>query len=131
MHYRDLIQFEPFGSVIQLDEANNQEGAYRLLDTYVISERMAEQLTEVLIEQLQLERFVDNKGILIVGNYGTGKSHLMSVISSVAELKGSSERLSNKRVVAKAKEIENKFKVIRIEISSTKMPLRDIICGEL
>jgi DNA replication protein DnaC len=28
---------------------------------------------------------MDNKGLLVVGNYGTGKSHLMSVISALAE----------------------------------------------
>jgi hypothetical protein len=27
----------------------------------------------------------DNKGLLVVGNYGTGKSHLMAVISAIAE----------------------------------------------
>lgn len=131
MLYRDLIQFEPLESVVQLREADDRERAYQLLDTYVISERMAEQINELLIEQLQLERFVDNKGILIVGNYGTGKSHLMSVISTIAELEGASDRLSNPQVSAKAKEIEGKFKVVRSEIGTTRMPLRDFICGEL
>ncbi|WP_044640701.1 DUF6079 family protein [Risungbinella massiliensis] len=131
MYYRDLIQFQPLESIVKLREADNREKAFEMLDTYVISERMAEQLDEILIEQLQFERFVDNKGILIVGNYGTGKSHLMGVISTIAEIDGASEHLSNPKVAAKAKEIEGKFKVIRTEMSSTKMSLRDFICGEL
>ena len=40
---------------------------------------------EAVFPQLQFNQPLDNKGILIVGNYGTGKSHLMSLISSVAE----------------------------------------------
>ena len=84
MKYRDLVQFEPIESVIQLKDANDLERAFHLLDTYVISDRMAEQLKHMIINQLQFEKATDNKGLLIVGNYGTGKSHLMSVISTIA-----------------------------------------------
>ena len=54
--------------------------------TYVISEEMAEKLTSIVVPpQLQFDQPADNKGLLIVGNYGTGKFYLLSVISSVAE----------------------------------------------
>ena len=74
---------------------------------------------------------VDNKGMLIVGNYGSGKSHLMSVVSTLAELPGSSQYLRDERVAEKAKEIEGKFKVIRAEFGAVTMSLRDIICHHL
>ncbi|MDM8101339.1 DUF6079 family protein [Oceanobacillus oncorhynchi] len=131
MKYGDLIHFEPIESVVQLTDANEKESAFNLLDTYVISERMAEILDELVIEQLQFNRPADNKGMLIVGNYGTGKSHLMSVISTIAELDGSSDRIQNERVASKAKEIEGKFKVIRTEIGSVQTSFRDIICGAI
>ncbi|KGX84852.1 DUF6079 family protein [Pontibacillus litoralis] len=131
MRYGDLLHFEPIESVVQLTDANEKESAYKLLDTYVISERMAEVLDELVIEQLQFNRPTDNKGMLIVGNYGTGKSHLMSVISTIAEVSGSSARMQNERVAIKAKEIEGKFKVIRTEIGSVQTSFRDIICGAL
>ncbi|MGS2777775.1 DUF6079 family protein [Robertmurraya sp. GLU-23] len=128
MKYRDLVQFEPIESVIQLTDANDKERAYQLIDTYVISERMSEQLDEAVIEQLQFHRPVDNKGLFIVGNYGTGKSHLMSVISTIAELEGASTHIQDRRVAIKAKEIEGQFKVIRTEIGSVRTSLRDILC---
>ncbi|MBE1555502.1 DUF6079 family protein [Sporosarcina limicola] len=131
MQYRDLLQFEPIESVIQLTDANDKERAFHLLDTYVISERMAEQLNELIINQLQFTRATDNKGLLIVGNYGTGKSHLMSVISTIAEREGASEHISNEAVAEKAKEIEGKFKVIRLEIGSVGTSLRDILCTSI
>lgn len=128
MKYRDLVQFEPIESVIQLTDANDKERAYQLIDTYVISDRMSEQLDEAVIEQLQFHRPVDNKGLFIVGNYGTGKSHLMSVISTIAELEGASTHIQDERVAKKAKEIEGQFKVIRTEIGSVRTSLRDILC---
>ncbi|MDF9408590.1 MAG: hypothetical protein A4E52_01653 [Pelotomaculum sp. PtaB.Bin013] len=129
MKYSDLIHFEPIESVVQLRESNSKEYAFQLLDTYVISERMAESIDEIIIEQLQYDHHADNKGLLVVGNYGTGKSHLMSVIATIAEQEGVSERITDKRVASKAKEIEGKFQVIRTEIGASIMSLRDILCG--
>ena len=50
-----------------------------MVETFVISDRMAELLGELVFPQLQFSKPADNKGILVVGNYGTGKSHLMAV----------------------------------------------------
>ncbi|MGG0250717.1 DUF6079 family protein [Peribacillus frigoritolerans] len=131
LRYNDLIAFEAVESVVQLKEANNKDYAISLLNTYVISGNMAEKLTNEIIENIQFDRLVDNKGTLIVGNYGTGKSHLMSVISTIAELPGASEYIQNVKVAEKAKEIEGKFKVVRAEFGAVTMPLRAIICREL
>ena len=67
MKYADLIRFEPIESVIQLREADKATDARRLVETFVISERMAEQLTKLVFRQLQFDKPADNKGILIVG----------------------------------------------------------------
>jgi hypothetical protein len=85
MKYSELISFQPIESVIELRQANKSAKARELVSTYVISDAMAERLCELIIPQLQFSKPQDNRGLLIVGNYGTGKSHLMSVISSVAE----------------------------------------------
>ena len=89
MKYSDLIQFEPIETVVQLREADTAADARRLVETFVISDRMAELLAELVFPQLQFSKPADNKGILVVGNYGTGKSHLMAVVSAVAEHHGS------------------------------------------
>ncbi len=85
MLYRDLVQFTPIESIIQLRDAEKEPAAKSLVQTYVISDAMANKLVDLAFPQLQFERPQDNKGVLIVGNYGTGKSHLMSVISAIAE----------------------------------------------
>jgi hypothetical protein len=131
MKYCELIQFEPIESVVQLKEADSASDARRLVETFVISERMAELLGDLVFPQLQFTKPADNKGILVVGNYGTGKSHLMAVISAVAEHADLASRLTNREVAKCATEIAGRFRVIRAEIGSTTMSLRDIVCSVL
>ncbi|RJR29735.1 MAG: ATP-binding protein [Desulfobacteraceae bacterium] len=131
MKYGDLIQFDPIESVVQLTDADRIEAAKQLVKTYVISEEMAEKLTSLVIPQLQFDQPTDNKGLLVVGNYGTGKSHLMSVISTLAENPQIVSQLKNKTVAAAAKKIGGRFKVVRTEIGATTMSLRDILVAEL
>lgn len=130
MHYGDLIQFEPIESVIQLLDANRPDEATKLVSTYVISDDMAERIANLMIPQLSFDEAVDHKGILVVGNYGTGKSHLMSVLSLVAEDAAYVPLIHHPKVAETAKAIAGKFKVHRIEISS-QMSLRDIITQQL
>ena len=131
MKYGDLIQFKPIESVVQLRDADEAAAARQLVETYVISEEMAEKLTDLVIPQLEFEQPSDTKGLLIVGNYGTGKSHLMSVISGVAENAALAASLSNADAAAAAQKISGRFKVVRTEIGSTTMSLRDIVAAEL
>ena len=132
MKYGDLIQFEPLETILQLRDANNEKTAANMVKTYVVSDEMAERLTEIVFPQLQFETPADNKGVLIVGNYGTGKSHLMSVISSIAEHKGLAAELNNAQVAQAASAIAGKFKVIRTEVSAaSEMSLRDIVTSLL
>ena len=131
MKYGDLIQFEPIESVVQLRDANESTAARQLVETFVISEEMGEKLIDLVIPQLQFEHPVDNKGLLVVGNYGTGKSHLMSVISALAENPELATCLNNADVADAAKQIGGRFKVVRTEIGATTMSLRDILVAEL
>ncbi|MCG3155095.1 MAG: hypothetical protein DKINENOH_01697 [bacterium] len=131
MKYSELIQFEPIESVVQLRDTDRKAAAQQLVATYVISEEMAERLTHLVFPQLQFERPADNKGILVVGNYGTGKSHLMSVISAVAEHDELATLLTNPAVADAAKTVAGRFKVVRTEIGAVTMNLRDIIVAEL
>ena len=131
MKYGDLIQFEPIESVVQLRDANEAAAARHHVETYVISQEMAERLANLVIPQLQFEQPVDNKGLLVVGNYGTGKSHLMSVISALAEHSELPSCINDQNVAKAAGKIGGRFKVVRTEIGATTMSLRDILVGEM
>ena len=127
MKYKDLIQFEPIDTVIQLKESDNPTKARRLVESYVISDDMAEKLADVVAHQLQFDKPGDKMGIMIVGNYGTGKSHLMAVISSVCESPELAKALKNDRVREAFTPLAGRFKVVRAEIGTTTMSLRDIV----
>ena len=128
MLYRDLVQFDPIETVIQLREADRKDAARRLVRSYVISDRMADVLTGVVLPQLLFDQPADNKGILIVGNYGTGKSHLMSVISSIAEHTDLADIVTHPKVAAAARNaVAGQFQVLRTEVGTTRMTLRDKI----
>ena len=131
MKYRDLVQFDPIETVVQLREADDKREAAALVKTYVISERMADILTRLVIPQLQFAEPKDNMGLLVVGNYGTGKSHLMSVLSAVAEHPDLAASLTNAQVADAAGAIAGHFRVVRTEIGATTMRLRDILLGEM
>jgi len=130
MKYSELIQFDPIESVIQLREANQQESAKRFVKTFEISPRLGEQLANLVFPQLQFETPADNKGLLVVGTYGTGKSHLMAVISAIAEHADLAAEVNNADVAEKAKLVAGRFVVIRAEINSS-MSLREFVMGEL
>jgi hypothetical protein len=130
MLYRDIIQFDPIEAITQLRWADDQQHAGRLVQTYVISAHMADVLANVVIPQLQIDQPHDHKGILIVGNYGTGKSHLMAVISALAEYRGLADRLTNDSVRQAAAAIAGRFRVIRTEVTSERS-LRDSLLEEI
>ena len=131
MKYGELVQFDPIEDVVQLREADDRREAERLVRTYVISDGMAEKITAELIPILELNTALDKKGLLVVGNYGTGKSHLMSVVSAIAADSAYLADAQNEKFQIAAKPIAGKFEVLRIEIGSTEASLRAIITGNV
>ena len=131
MKYEDLIQFDPIETVVQIRDADEAAAARRLVSSYVISDEMAEKLSALVFPQLQFDRPADNKGLLIIGNYGTGKSHLMSLISAIAEHGDLVSEISHPGTEEAARSLAGRFKVVRTEIGTTTMSLRDIVIGEL
>lgn len=131
MKYSDLISFDPIDTVIQIRDADHPGMAEKLVKTYVMSDDMASAINDRILSQLSLEEVVDNKGVFLVGNYGTGKSHLMSVISAIAQDESNIWHLKNKKFAEYTKPIAGRFEVLRIEIGAVRTSLRDIITMEL
>jgi hypothetical protein len=131
MKYGELISFEPIDSVKVLRDADNLAEGRRDVETLVVSPRLASQLSDVILPNLNLDDPRDPKGILVVANYGTGKTHLMSVVSSIAEHGELLESLRSDEVKSAAAPVAGRYQVIRAEIGATQMSLRDIIVTEL
>ena len=131
MKYADLIQFDPIEDVIELRAATKTDVAANLVRTFVISDRMASELIDRVIPELQFVEPKSNMGLFVVGNYGTGKSHLLACLSAIAENAQLLKLVTNEGVKSAAEQIAGRFQVSRLEIGAVQQSLRDIICGHL
>jgi hypothetical protein len=130
MQYKELIQFEPITTVVKLVNASELSVAESLVKTFVFSTKMQEDLREIIIRNLVTEPSYETKGIQIVGSYGTGKSHLMSVVSAIAENADLVKHIQNDDLKKVFKSIAGKYKVLRFEIGTDK-PLKDIVFAQI
>jgi hypothetical protein len=130
MQYKELIQFEPITSVVKLVNAADHSIAESLVKTFVFSKKMQEDLNEVILKNLITEATYETKGIQIVGNYGTGKSHLMSLVSAIAENADLVVHIQNEDLREGLKSIAGRYKVLRFEIGTDK-PLKDIVFAQI
>ncbi len=131
MKYADLIQFEPIEGVVKVRQADERQTAERLARSYVISDRMVDVILHRIVPTLSLERSEETGGLFVVGNYGTGKSHLMSLLSAVAEHADLVEQVSHPAAAAGLSNLAGKFQVVRQEFGSSTMLLRDVVLNYL
>ena len=131
MRYGDLFTLNPITTVIQLNLADQKEEARELVARFVFTPTLAEQFETLLLPQLTFGGQVEGKGIFVVGNYGTGKSHVMSLVSSIAE---HADLLGDVRESAwrdKLEPISGKYRVHRCQIAGSTMGLYNLVAKEL
>ncbi|GIK76205.1 MAG: hypothetical protein BroJett021_51930 [Chloroflexota bacterium] len=131
MRYGQLIQFDPIEQVVKLRSADDRSQAERLVETYVISDRMADVILRQMLPVLDLDAGPRGGGLFVVGNFGTGKSHLMSLISGVAEHAALGDKLAHAAVRDGLRPIAGRFCMVRQEFGATQMPLRDVVLDYL
>ncbi|MCF8567890.1 DUF6079 family protein [Alicyclobacillus tolerans] len=129
--YGELFTLNPIETVIELNDADNKSKAKRLVSTFVVTPTLAEQIEEVAIPQLDVDDSTEGKGIFFVGNYGTGKSHVMSFLSLIAEDEAFLSCLNDQTYCELLKPISGKYKVKRLQLAGTLMSLYDIVADQL
>ncbi len=130
MKYKELIQFEPITTVVKLVNSSEQSVAENLVKTFVFSKKMQEDLREIILKNLTTEPTYETKGIQVVGSYGTGKSHLMSLVSAIAENEDLIKKIQNEDLKKSFNGIGGRYKVLRFEIGTDK-PLKDIVFAQI
>src|SRR5437870_4285022 len=115
MKYRDLVHFEPIQTVKVLREADEIEHAKEDVATFVFSDRLLAELGDLLVPHLRFDEPhpEGNKGLFVVANYGTGKTHLMAVISALAEHEVLLPDLTRVEAKALFEPVAGRFQVIR------------------
>lgn len=136
MKYRDLIHFEPINEVVQFDliKNGNEEDKtnYKrsLISNFVFSDTYEKVIIPEICRNLDYTASYDTFGLQIVGNYGTGKSHLMSLFSLVAEDADLLPLVKNESARQVLGNIAGRYMIIRFELGSTD-ELWNIVCEQI
>lgn len=126
MKYKELIQFDPIDEIIKFDKLESDDYRAKLVKNFVCSAAFEERIIPQICSKLDLGAGTETKGIQIVGNYGTGKSHLMSLFSIIAENADYLDMVQSAKAKDWLKTIAGKYLVYRFELGNTQ-ELWDII----
>ena len=126
MKYGELIQFDPIDEIIKFDKLESDDYKAKLVKNFVCSKAFEERIIPQICSKLDLAAKMETQGIQIVGNYGTGKSHLMSLFSIIAENADYLDMVQSPKAKDWLKTIAGKYLVYRFELGNTQ-ELWDII----
>lgn len=129
--YSELFTLHPIETVIEINKADSKTEAKRLVSTFVITESLGQQITDVALPQLDFSRAVEGKGIFVVGNFGTGKSHVMSFLSILAEHEDYLQYVRDEEWQQKLQPFAGKYKVRRLQIVASLMSLYEMVAEQL
>lgn len=130
MKYKDLIQFDPIDEIIKFGQLDNEDYRVKLVKNFVCSNLYETHIIPQICAKLDLNATTETKGIQIVGNYGTGKSHLMSLFSIIAENADYLPLLKSQKAKDWLKTIAGKYMVYRFELGNNQ-ELWDIVCYQI
>lgn len=120
MKYSDLIQFDPIDEIIKFGQLDNEDYREKLVKNFVCSQTFENYIIPQICGKLDLNSTTETKGIQIVGNYGTGKSHLMSLFSIIAENVDYLDLVQSEKAKEWLKTIAGKYKVYRFELGNNQ-----------
>ena len=120
MNYSELIHFEPITEVVKFSETHKRDYQNNLVKTFVFSETFKDHLIPLMVRNLDFTYSGESFGLQVVGNYGTGKSHLMSLVSLIAEHEQLIDLVQEEKPKKALKAISGKFKVLRFELGGTE-----------
>jgi hypothetical protein len=120
MKYSELINFEPITEVVKFSETHKSDYQKNLVKTFVFSDTFKKVLIPLMVRNLDFNYDGETFGLQVVGNYGTGKSHLMSLVSLIAENEQLIELVKDEIPQKELAKIAGKFKVLRFELGGTE-----------
>ncbi len=130
MKYKDLIQFESLDEVVKFNRLGESEYRQNMVSSYVFSKTYEESIIPEICKNLDYTTDSETFGLQIVGTYGTGKSHLMSLFSLIAEDENYLQYVRSERASEEFKRIAGKYKVVRFELGSVD-ELWNLVCYQI
>lgn len=130
MKYSELLHFEPITEVVKFDRLNDVSYQESLVRTFVFSKEYEDTIIPFICSNLDYTTTSDTFGLQIVGNYGTGKSHLMSLFTLIAENPDYLSLVSNDKARENLTKIAGKYNVLRFELGNSQ-ELWSIVCYQI
>lgn len=123
MKVRELLQFEDIKRVIDIDsDIRTKKDAASIIKQYVITKDIKEHFKEIAVE-LGKPR---HNSYLVIGNYGSGKSHFLAVLAAIMDNPDLIEYLQDEELKKVFKEnLNRKFAVIQFELQPSRLSLRE------
>ena len=113
MKYKELIQFDPIEEIIKFNQLNNENYRQSLVKTFVFSNAYETVIIPEICRDLDYTSSSETFGLQIVGDFGTGKSHLMSLFSLIAEDESLLPLVQSDKARQVLGVIAGKYKIIR------------------
>lgn len=120
MKYKELLNFEPITEVVKFSRTGESDYQRSLVKTFVFSDTFKDYLIPLMVRNLDFNQSGETFGLQVVGNYGTGKSHLMSLVSLIAEDQTLLDLVNDEKPRNDLETIAGKFKVFRFELGNAE-----------
>lgn len=116
MKIKELFDFEDIQQVIEIGKIKDEE---EMVKKFVISPNLEEDLLYYL-EYLQGNMPEDNISINVIGNYGTGKSHLLVFISLVLSKPELTQYIQNEKIREAFANLKKEFILVKYELPAVQ-----------
>lgn len=124
----NLFNFQTIKDVIDIDTDLKQIDLQKeLISSYIISEGLEQQIID-FFDNLQKP---NHKAVKIIGNYGSGKSHLIAFIVSIINSPELRSLIKNEKVRKAAEKISHKYFTVQFELQPVNVDLSFFFFREL
>ncbi|MBT4287260.1 MAG: hypothetical protein HOD92_07955 [Deltaproteobacteria bacterium] len=116
-----LFDFEQIKDVVDIDaDLKSEDSQKAIVESYVISESLENQIFEFFIN---LEK-KGHKANTVIGNYGSGKSHLVALLVSLVDNPDLAIHLKNEKIKEVVQKQNRKFLTVQFELQAGTTPLK-------
>lgn len=122
MQIKELFNFEDIQQVVAIGNIENEQ---EMVEKFVISPNLKEDLLEFL-EYLKGNKPEKNTSVDVIGNYGTGKSHLLTFLSLILSNPEMVQYIQDEDLKEEFAAIDKEFLVVKYELPGQDKSLESI-----
>lgn len=128
MKIKELVSFEEIKDVIDIDsDVETLDKKRDIVKSFIISDGIQKSL-ELIIENISKP---NHKSTLVIGGYGSGKSHLLAWIVSILEDPELTTDIPSNNLKQDCEELNRDFAVVQFELQPVAAPLSDFFFDRL